>query len=211
MFNPDYPTTSYGWNAFTYQPYDQQQVGSVYYNGQGSPNPFANPVTPSDSRRQIGQNFATNWNGQPPQQQPQQPAYGYASPYAPQQPVNPATTVAQAPNSYNGPSMLSPNAFASPTNFGGSPDASFDCIYNNQYTAWDKSSSAPAWNNYYTQERQVPPPPIDWTASQRPAQQNTFANGYSISNINPAASTQVTFANPNEDWMATTKQNFSNL
>lgn len=196
MFNPDYPTTSYGWNAFTYQPYDQQQVGSIYYNGAGASNPFANPITPSDSRRQIGQQFAQSWGQQPTQQPQPAPAYGYAQ----SQP----TTIAQAPM-YNGPSMLSPNAFANPASFGGSPDPSFDCIYNNNITAWDKSNSSPAWNNAYTQERPVMPPPIDWTQKSNTG----YNSGYNLAAINPACA--ATFAKPNDDWMATAKQNFANL
>lgn len=201
MFNPDYPSTSYGWNAFTYQPYDQQQVGSVYYNGQGAPNPFANPVAPSDSRRQIGQQFAQAWGQQPSAQSTPAPAYGYNT-----QPTTASAQVAQAP-AYSGPSMLSPNAFANPGIFGGSPDPSFDCVYNNSNgAAWDKSNSTPAWNNSYTATRPVMPPSIDWTASQKPA---APANpGYGYSAMNPCT---ATFAQPNDDWMATAKNNFANL
>lgn len=208
MYNPDYPTTSYGWNAFTYQPYDQPQAQTgFYYTGQPS-NPFgtSSNTIPAGSRRAIGQQFAQNWNGQ---------GYGYQQ--VPQQhPLIQQPTPIAAPSNYPGAtygSMLSPNAFQHPTG-SQSPAPAFDCIYNNNASigsTWDKSTSQiPVWNNTYTQERQLVPPAIDWTASQKPAQQPVnYGYGYDASNINPACTPQ--FAQPNEDWLATVKNNFANL
>lgn len=204
--NPDIPTTSFGWNAFTYQPYDQMNNSNAYYyNGGGVPNPFANTAAPSDSRRQIGQQFAQNWNGQA---QPQ--GYGYQSPYQPAQP-QPQQTLGAAPvypgSTFGlGNSMLSPNAFngiAQNSPFGGSPAPAFDCIYNtNQPSAWDKSSNqTPAWNNPYTQERKPVPPSIDWTATNKP---QPVGYGYGYSN----SCNRAQFAQP-DDWMAQAKQNFA--
>lgn len=200
--NPDIPTTSYGWNAFTYQPYDQMNNSNgYYYNGGGVPNPFANTSAPSDSRRQIGQQFAQNWNNQNPNN-----GYGYTSPYQPAQPPIPQNNgpAPVYPGTTFGGSMLSPNAFnglAQNSPFGGSPAPAFDCIYGQTQTStWDKSTAqTPAWNNPYTQERKPTPPTIDWTATNKP--QQTY--GYGYTNSQP-----VTFVQP-DDWMAQAKQNFA--
>lgn len=207
MYNPDYPTTSYGWNAFTYQPYDQQQNQTgFYYSGQPS-NPFANTqAAPNGSRRAIGQQFAQSWAGQTSQ------PYGYSAPQQPQQQIAPVPQPQNYPGVTYG-SMLSPNAFQQPSVQGQSPAPAFDCLYNTPAvgSVWDKSTSqTPVWDNPYTQERKLVAPPIDWTASQRPQQpQPNYGYGYSASNINPACNPQ--FAQPNEDWLATVKNNFANL
>lgn len=221
MYNPDYPTTSYGWNAFTYHtPYDQQT--SMYYNGQGVANPFAATASnvPTGSRRQIGQEFAQNWNnGYNPIQ------VGFASsPYAPayQQPAQPYqypygnnnqqqaqnNGIAQPPK-FDQPSLLSPNAFQQQSAFGTSPAPTFDCLYNGQGSVWDKSSKTPAWNNIYTQERKILPPSIDWKAQDNQQQQNPgYGYGYNPTNMNPNAGAPQ-FAQPTDDWLANAKANFA--
>ena len=211
MYNPDYPNTTYGWNAFTYHaPYDQQQ--SVYYNGQGVANPFASSASnvPTGSRRQIGQEFANNWNSN------QQPNYGYgstpgvgfaSSPYAPAQPAN--NNGVAVPPQFNQPSLLSPNAFQQQGQYGTSPAPQFDCLYNGMGIAWDKSASkTPSWDNYYTQERKPVPPSIDWKAQDRQDQGCGYGYGYNPASINPN-SVKPQFAQPNDDWLANAKANFN--
>ncbi len=216
MYNPDYPSTTYGWNAFTYHaPYDQQQQ-SIYYNGQGVANPFASAANnvPTGSRRQIGQEFANNWSGNN-----QQANYGYgnptpgvgfaSSPYAPAQQNNGIAT----PPQFNQPSLLSANAFQQQGQYGTSPAPQFDCLYNGTGIAWDKSNSkTPAWDNYYTQERKPMPPYIDWKAQDRQEQNQQngcgYGYGYNPGNINPN-SVKPQFAQPNDDWLANAKSNFS--
>lgn len=222
MINPDYPNESYGWPAFTYQPYDQPQQ-QVYYNG-GANSPFSNsPSTiPTGSRRQIGQEFAQTWNASYAQpagygfaQSPYAPAYqqNVAAPYpyaAPQQqPIQQPQQIAAPPVPPTGqPSLLSPQAFQQQNQFGSSPAPTFDCLYTGQNSVWDKTSKTPVWNNMYTQERKLLPPPIDWKAQDMQKNAYPYGNGYNPTSINPGA-VQPQFAQPNEDWLANVKANFA--
>ena len=125
MYNPDYPSESYGWSAFTFQPYDQPQQ-QMYYNG-GVNSPFAASTTiPTGSRRQLGQEFANQYNSGAYQQYQQPTGYGFAqSPYAPayqqaptqypygapQQPAPQPQQIAPPLPPTGQPSLLSPQAF----------------------------------------------------------------------------------------------------
>lgn len=201
--NPDIPTMSYGWNAFTYQPYDQTNNSSFYYNGGNVPNPFATTAAPSDSRRQIGMQFAQNWG-----QQMTPNVGGFPqSPYQPAQPQPTQTAAPVYPGSTFGMMNNQPTIqqnqglFTPPSPYGISPGPQFDCIYGNNTTTWDKSNNqTPVWNNPYTMERIPTPPAIDWTGSQK--QSNVYGYGYNNT------SSAVTFAQP-DDWMAQAKQNFA--
>lgn len=219
MTNPDYPNESYGWPAFTYQPYDQPQQ-QVYYNG-GVNSPFSTTTTiPTGSRRQIGQEFAQTWNGGYAQptgygfaQSPYAPAYQQPAaspyPYGGQQQPQPQQQIAPPLPPTGQPSMLSPNAFQQPNQYGSSPAPTFDCLYTGQNSVWDKSSKAPAWSNMYTQERKLLPPPIDWKSQEAQKSPYPYGNYYNPANINPGAVQPPQFAQPNDDWFATVKSNFS--
>lgn len=222
MYNPDYPSESYGWSAFTFQPYDQPQQ-QMYYNG-GVNSPFAASTTvPTGSRRQIGQEFANQYNSGAYQQYQQPTGYGFAqSPYAPpayqqapsqypygapQQPA-PQQQIAPPLPPTGQPSLLSPQAFQQQNQFGSSPAPTFDCLYTGQSSVWDKTSKSPAWDNSYTQERKLLPPPIDWKAQEAQRSPYPYGNVYNPANINQNA-VQPQFAQPNDDWLANVKANFS--
>lgn len=203
MFNPDYPSTPYGWSAFQYHDPNEFQNNSFWYNGQGVANPFANnqpAQSPyqSDSRRYIGQQFAQN--------------YGYT-----QQPSQlPATPAPAAPQNSLFGSQAAPTPIAPPSagvgvTYSASPAPMFDSIYNNPTlgSTWDKTSTqVPTWNNQYTQPQPVPAPVINWTDSQKPQQPVGYGYG-SVSGMNPGASVVPNFANTTSNWLNTVKQNFS--
>lgn len=202
MYNPDYPTdASMGFAQHTYQ--NDAFNNSFYWNGytptfgaggnqydsRRNDGPI-NPVNPFNQFGQFGQPNNTNqcvpenqvqpFSSYPPSTPQLNGMVNYGdsrrnvvtnnNPWAPQ-PTTPPPTYPTTP-SWNQPCEPQWNNY-NPCN---KIDMSTSALYQNAgFSSYDKKN---AWDNYYTNPRQIQPPQVNWSSYQNNYQNNNNYQQY---------------------------------
>ena len=203
MYNPDYPSSASSFSQYTYQP--AAQADMYYYaggnNAMFSGGPFNDPYAygQPDSRRNFG---GMPMNPVNPFQQFGQPNAQMSVPEEQIQPFSsyPPSAPTQTPNGTAAPMGLNSlidsrrnitqnTSTASMSPWAQQKQNTMQALYGNTTFGFDRHDT---WDNYYTRERQLPPPNINWGAineahapyNNRPVQPQIPVNQCPVPSVN---------------------------